>query len=552
MARWIVGLLVLAASSCTHRVPDREAGVPLSPATVAPWKTGWSRDAVCYEVFVRSYQDSDGDGIGDLNGLRARLDYINDGDPESGHDLGATCIWLMPVTSSPSYHGYDVADYLHVDAEYGTDADFRALVAAAHRRGIRVIVDLVLNHVSSRHPFFQQALTDPASPYRRWFRFASTHPGVRNPWGGDNWHRSPVRDEYYYGFFWSGMPDLDHTWAPVRAWTREVMSYWLRDMGVDGFRLDAVSFLVEEGHDRVQHTAGTHAVLRDLGAHVRRTSPDAFTIGEVWDNTAALSTYYPDQLDAYFAFEVSDAIIASVRGGTARQILDAVAQAQHRLPDHRWAPFLRNHDQERTLTALGGDVARARVAATVLLTLPGTPFLYYGEEIGMSGPKDGVPEADMGVRTPMQWSAQPNAGFTTGAPWYAPRPDWRTVNVAAQTGDSTSLLAHHRRLIRLRATTPALARGDWIPLAANDPRVIAYLRRTNGGTVLVVVNLGAVSLSRVVLFSSGTVLAPGAHLPRALLGAAPGELHVAADGMLRDYVPFETLEPLSSHVIEIS
>ena len=549
MTRWVAGLLALALSSCSHQVADPEATQPLSPAPVVPWKPGWSRDAVCYEVFVRSFQDSNGDGIGDLNGLRARLDHINDGDPGSGSDLGATCIWLMPVASSPSYHGYDVADYLHIDAEYGTDADFRALIAEAHRRGIRVLVDLVLNHASSQHPYFRQALSDPSSPYRRWFRFASTHPGVRNPWGGDNWHRSPVRDEYYYGFFWSGMPDLDHTYAPVRAWTRAVATHWLRDMGVDGFRLDAVSFLVEEGHDRVQHTAGTHAVLRDFGSYVRRTAPDAFTIGEVWDSTAAVSSYYPEQLDAYFAFQVSDAIIASARSGTAQQILDAVAQAVTRLPDQRWAPFLRNHDQERTLTALGGEVARARVAATVLLTLPGTPFLYYGEEIGMSGPKDGAPEADMGVRTPMQWSADPNAGFTTGAPWYAPRADWRTVNVAAQTADSSSLLAHHRRLIRLRTTTPALTAGDWVPLAASDPGVVAYLRRANGSTVLVVVNLGADPRSRVALSSSGAALGAGSYTPRALLGDTPAAVQIGADGVLRSYVPFETLPPFSSQVM---
>lgn len=545
--RFVSLLLALTLASCNHRVAEPEPGAEPVP----PWTPGWSRDAVCYEVFVRSFQDSDGDGIGDLNGLRARLDHINDGDPSSGSDLGASCIWLMPVALSPSYHGYDVADYLRVDPEYGTDADFRALMADAHRRGIRVIVDLVINHASIQHPFFQSALADPASPYRRWFRFTPTHPGVRNPWGGDNWHRSPVRDEYYYGFFWSGMPDFDHTYAPVRAWTRDVVDHWLGAMDVDGFRLDAVSFLVEEAPDRVQHTAGTHAVLRELAAHIRRTAPDAFTIGEVWDNTAAVSAYYPDQLDAYFAFEVSDAILASVKGGTAQQILNAVTQAEARLPDQRWAPFLRNHDQERTLTALGGDVARARAAATILLTLPGTPFLYYGEEIGMSGPKDGAPEADMGVRTPMQWSAEPNAGFTTGAPWYAPRADWRTVNVAAQNGDTASLLEHHRRLIRLRATTPAIATGDWVPLAASDPAVVAYLRRAAGRAVLVVVNLGAAPLSRVALASSGAVLATGTHRPRALLGAAPAELHVAADGVVRDYVPIETLAPLSSHVIAI-
>ena len=170
--------------------------------------TTWRQGGVCYEIFVRSFFDSDGDGIGDLEGLTQKLDYVNDGNPRSTRSLGAKCIWLMPVDASPSYHGYDVKNYYRVNPEYGSNADFKRLVAAAHRRGIRVLVDLVLNHASSEHPYFKEAVHDPASPHRSWFRFSPTAPAERGPWGQQVWHKSPERDEYYYGIFYSGIPDL--------------------------------------------------------------------------------------------------------------------------------------------------------------------------------------------------------------------------------------------------------------------------------------------------------------------------------------------------------
>jgi len=187
---------------------------------------------VCYEIFVRSFYDSNGDGIGDLNGLIQKLDYVA--------GLGVDCIWLMPVAASPSYHGYDVSDYYRVEPAYGTNDDFKQLVAAAHRRGIALLVDMVLNHSSSEHPYFQAALHDTTSPYRAWYRFAPTAQGK-------DWHHSPVRDEYYYGLFWSGMPDLNYETPAVREEAKQIARFWLRDMGVDGFRLDAVPYLVEQG-----------------------------------------------------------------------------------------------------------------------------------------------------------------------------------------------------------------------------------------------------------------------------------------------------------------
>src|SRR6266699_2598930 len=277
---------------------------------------------VCYEVFVRSFYDSNGDGIGDLRGLTQKLDYIT--------GLGADCVWLMPVAESPSYHGYDVTDYYKVEHDYGTNDDFTVFVTAAHQHKIRVLVDLVLNHTSSEHLWFQEALRDTTAPHRSWYRWSTTP--------ANNWHKSPVRDEYYFGLFWSGMPDLNYENPAVLDEMKRVARFWLDSMHVDGFRLDAD-----------------------------------------------------------FAFPISEALMAAVRTGKTGGLLPTVEQFQRAEPAWRWAPFQRNHDQTRTLPALGNDTAGARLAATILLTLPGVPFIYYGEEIGMTGDKP-----DERLRTPMQ------------------------------------------------------------------------------------------------------------------------------------------------------
>jgi glycosidase len=491
----------------------------------------WTRGGVCYEIFVRSFSDSNGDGIGDLNGLIAKLDYVNDGNPRSQSDLGASCIWLMPVAESPSYHGYDVSDYYRVERDYGTNDDFKRLMTEAHRRGIRVLVDMVLNHASSEHPSFQAALRDSTSPYRRWYRFSPTALG-KGPWGTDAWHRSPVRDEYYYGVFWTGMPDLDYGTAAVREEAKRIATFWLRDMGVDGFRLDAIPYLIEEG-SCLAGCPGTHAFLREYAAHVRSVKPDAYTVGEAWGDIDKVMPYYPDQLTSYFGFELADSLLAAVRRGTAGGMLSGYLRLQDTLPAYRWAPFLSNHDGTRTMTALGGDASRARVAATLLLTLPGLPFVYYGEEIGMIGAKP-----DERLRTPMQWSPRRGLGFTSGNPWESAQPDSFTTTVDAQNADRGSLLNRYRRLIHLRRTNAALATGALVPLSASNPGVAAYLRRSGDHAVLVIANLSGAEVRGVTIGSASGVLAPGRYVLRNLLGGPDGvALTVAADGAVRNYVP---------------
>ncbi|HEY6089962.1 MAG TPA: alpha-amylase family glycosyl hydrolase [Gemmatimonadaceae bacterium] len=473
--------LALAAASLTLSCGKS----PLETAIASSQKQWW-RDGVCYEIFVRSFVDSDGDGVGDLRGLTSRLDYVNDGNPNSVADLGANCIWLMPISKSVSYHGYDVTDYYHVDPRYGTDEDFRQLMREAHRRAIHIIVDFVPNHSSDENPWFQSALQGLNSPYRNWYRWSAAKPDQLGPWGQVAWHKSPLHEEYYYGVFWHGMPDLNYETPALLAEMKNVLRHWVTNMGADGFRFDAVPYLVEEGSE-LKHTRGTHEVLRQLGAAVRSVNPSSFTVGEMADgNAQILASYYPDQLDAYFAFDVASGTLESARTGAAAPFLSAVREANSLFPAGRWSPFLTNHDQPRVMTAMAGDRARARVAASAMLMLPGLPFVYYGEEIGMMGSKP-----DEQIRTPMQWSNAPGAGFTAGTPWESPQSDWAATNVQAQDADAASLLNHYQRLIHLRNAHSALGTGELVVGTANDPALAAFVRRSPTETILVIANFGA-------------------------------------------------------------
>jgi glycosidase len=538
MERTVIAALcvIIWSSAC--------AGGAQSPvADRADWKDG----GVCYEIFVRSFYDSDGDGIGDVEGVIQKLDYINDGDRNTRSDLGARCIWLMPIAAAPSYHGYDVSDYYRVDPRYGTNEDFKRLVAEAHRRDIRVLVDMVINHVSSQHPYFKHALLYTDSPYREWFRWSDV-PGPDNEYGDNNWRHSPVRDEYYYGFFWFTMPDLNWESTAVREEMKRVATYWLQSMGADGLRLDAIRHLMEDDAGRSANVSRTHDMLREYAAHIRELDPDAFTIGEVFDSTDILLAYYPNQLDAYFAFEIADGILDAVRTGSSNGLLESVLRLQDAVPGNRWSPFLRNHDQTRTLTFLEGDIARAKLAASLLLTLPGIPFVYYGEEIGMTGDKP-----DPRIRTPMHWSFEPAAGFTEGMPWEPLQTDSFTANVQAMDDDPGSLLNLYRELIHLRAENAVLGSGELVALDAGTEAVAAYLRRKGDQVALVVANLTESHLPGVALSSGADALPSGRYELDDLMGeqtAAP--LQIGTDGRVQGYVPLPSLAPLQAYVFAIT
>jgi glycosidase len=460
-------------------------GTP-SASPVAGGGGAWWQGAACYEIFVRSFSDSDGDGIGDLQGLIGKLDYLNDGQPGEGDDLGVTCIWLMPIMQSPSYHGYDVTDYLTVEDDYGTNDDFLRLMDEAHARNIRVVIDFPINHTSSEHPWFTEAASDPDSGYRDWYIFEDEDAGYIGPWGQPVWHSSPAGGDFYYGIFDSGMPDLDYTNPEVNTEIERITEFWLTEMGVDGFRLDAVKHMIEDGEAQ-ENTPQTITWLEEYSAFIRSVEPDAFTVGEVnGSGTDGLLPYYPDTLDEYFQFELAQTIVNSASFGSARQLGPILNGSVGRLPDGRWGTFLTNHDQKRIASQLGGDFDKLRVAGMLLLSLPGTPFMYYGEEIGMPGDKP-----DPRLRTPMQWAGDSGGGFTSGTPWAAMQPGWEELNVAAQGDDLGSVLATYRAWGQLREMHPALQTGDYIPIESGNQGMLAFVRQAEEETVLVFINLGS-------------------------------------------------------------
>jgi len=531
-----------------RRPESAEINEPESAAEPERLETspGWWRSAVLYEIFVRSFADSDGDGVGDLQGLISKLDYLNDGDPTTDHDLGVGGVWLMPVMASPSYHGYDVVDYRQVDEDYGTNADLQELVHAAHARGIRVILDLVLNHTSDRHPWFRDAYR-PGSPYHDWYIWAYEGHTYRGPWGQAVWHQLPWWKRgwrhfnccKYYGLFSPHMPDLDQTNPRVEQEMHEIARFWLEQIGVDGFRLDAARHLVEDG-TVLQDAPGTHEWLRRFASMCRSVRPDVLLIGEVWDETDVIATYGPDELDLAFGFALARETLRAVGRADRTQLVEELERTSRLLEANRFASFLTNHDQNRVMWHLDGRVDRAALAAGLLLTGPGVPFLYYGEELGISGHK---PDRD--IRTPMQWSADRHAGFSTHRPWHPLKASYHEVNVARQTDDPTSLLSTYRRLIRLRSEHPALSTGSTRVLETGSHSVHALLRQAPGETLLVLANLAETSCDRYQLELPDTLDTPSAvHL---LYGpTAPSS--PAASALTW---PIPVLEPTSLYVVAL-
>ncbi len=516
-----------------------------------PVSAAWAKDGVCYQIFVRSFFDSNGDGKGDLAGLISKLDYINDGQPGSTGSLGANCIWLMPVSQSPSYHGYDVTDYLKVNPDYGTNDDFKQLIREAHKRGIYVITDLVLNHTSSQHPWFQQALGDPKSPYRDWYIFSPTDPGYS---GLDNqrvWHKNPAGEGYYFAVFDASLPDLNLRNPAVTRELYEVARFWLQDMGVDGFRLDAIRYLIEDGRFQVD-TPETKAWLRDFKKYYTSVKPAAFTIGEDYNTySQALAGFYPDQLDDYFEFSLAKSLLDSATLDNA-SFVKAAGVAYQNWPFQRFGTFLTNHDQNRVMSVLGNNIEKMRMAALAYLTLPGLPFVYYGEEIGMLGSKP-----DELIRTPMQWSGGPGAGFTTGQPWQTPNENASRVNVQTQEADPTSLLNLYRYLIKLRRATPALSHGSFVPLTTSQPAAAAYLRRAPGQEVLVLLNMSGQVVNNLKINLESSNLPPGQYLITTTLfnhnvgNVQPAILVIEPDGSIKNYEPLPTLPARSGLIVTL-
>ena len=428
-----------------------------SASAPEPGAPRWASTAVGYEIFVRSFHDSDSDGTGDLAGIAAKLDYLNDGKP-GGEDLEVDLIWLTPIHPSPSYHGYDVTDYRAVNPQLGTLEDFRSLAAEARRRGMRIILDLVVNHSSSRHPWFVAAASSPADEKR-------DDPGWKQPWGSHSpvWHQSG--DYYYYGLFWEGMPDLNLENQAVLDEVSGIIGFWL-EQGASGFRLDAARHLTEDADGTLCDTAGTHRVARKIKRAMRAADPESLLVAEAWTKAETVAAYSgdDDEYDLAFNFDLAavmaTALLAEDPGGIEPVLQRTEAAYKRRDFD---APFFENHDMDRLRTQLGGRAEPLRVAAALLLTLPGTPFLYYGQEIGMAN-ATGC-QGDLCRRGPMDWE-----------------------QVAAQDGDPGSLLNLYRKLIRVRNANPALASPQRKRLPTNVDDVYAILRGAGDRQVLVVLN----------------------------------------------------------------
>lgn len=519
---------------------------PVSPVVGLPGGTdgyAWWNDSIFYEIFVRSFYDSDGDGIGDLPGLIAKLDYLNDGDPATTTDLGISGLWLMPIHPAASYHGYDVIDYYNVNPDYGTLDDVRRLLAEAHRRGIRVIIDWVPNHTSSQHPWFQAA-QDPQSDYRAWYVWSESEPATLR-----GWHRT-ARGDYYYGFFWEGMPDLNYTHPPVTEQMREVARFWLQEVGVDGFRIDAIKYLIEDG-ELIEHTEATFGWLRDFRPFYQSINPQALTVGEIWDSSLRVDDYTAgDGLDLAFDFDLAHAFEASATIRRANQATVILKRDLELFRPNQFAIFLTNHDQNRIMSTLRDDVGRAKTAAAMLLTSPGVPFLYYGEEIGLLGEK---PDED--IRRPMQWSAEAHGGFSTAVSvWRPVHADYLTKNVAAQTDDPDSLLAFYRRLIHLRNDHAALRVGETWVVEASDPALYTIVRASQAETILVLLNLKTEAVSDYSLTLSAGPLAASRDVSAIpLLGAGPfAPLTANAAGGFDAYRPLPELPPQSLILLQLN
>lgn len=506
---------VVLAQATTN--PDAKAGInqaDLNTVRQGPERAGWWNDTVFYHAFVRSFKDSDvgplaGDGVGDIRGLINKLDYLNDGDPATNSDLGVTGLWLMPIHPSPGYHGYEVSDFYSINPQYGTMDDFRELIKECDKRGIKVILDLVLNHISYTHPWFAEASQDPNSPKRDWFIWSDRVTDYKGPWNQNIWWPAGSRPgveapapgtgpdndpatidpAYYYSIFYLTMPDVNYRNVDASNAMLDVVRYWIEKEGVAGYRLDAIRHLIEDGSVQ-ENTPETHDWLRLFYKTYKQSSPDAFTIGEVWAGSEEVSTYVGDQLDTCFEFDLSYAMLDAARDSNPKRIADAQRKVIALYPPGQYGRFLTNHDQPRVMSHLKGNLGAARSAAIMNLLGPGVPFVYYGEELGMSGDKP-----DPNIRTPMRWNTQSNAGFTQGSPWIAVGDQAATRNVEVMRADEGSIYNLYRRMIHLRSAHASLRHGTYEPLESSDPKLYTYARVTRNAQgnpaeiAVVVINL---------------------------------------------------------------
>lgn len=441
-----------------------------------------AQSEVYYEIFVRSFQDSNSDGVGDFQGVIQRMDYLQ--------DLGITGMWLMPIHPSPSYHGYDVQDYYNVNPDYGTLEDFKMLLSEAHNRDIKIIIDLVVNHTSSQHPWFLES-KNPDSGYRDYYTWSETDLGWKGTSGTAAFHASD--SGYYLGLFWSGMPDLNFRNPEVVDEINKVAKFWL-ELGVDGFRIDAIQHIIETDGN-IRNTPETFAWLKNFQAFIKTVNPEAFLVGETWTDTQAIVKYHREaNLDMSFNYPLWGTLLDAISKRSVTDLAFMLEQDEKLYPPTALrGTFISNHDQIRPASSLNirRDVPRLKLAAGLLLTLPGVPFLYYGEEIGMPNSEG---HKDEEKRTPMLWDSSVYAGFSTNIPWYPFSTDDFSLSVSEQAKDPESLLNWYKTLLALRKDHPALGQGLMQVVPTNENALLAFKRATADETLLVLANLSNKSL----------------------------------------------------------
>lgn len=468
------GLILLVFARCA--APAESEAEKSSSTNPTAWPHG-----VTYEIFVQSFYDSNGDGIGDINGMTSKLGYLD--------SLGVEAVWLMPIHPSPSYHKYDVVDYRDVHPDYGTLDDFRRFVKEAHARGIKIVIDLVVNHSSSENSWFTEASKGPDNPYRDYYVWANEAEikdeieKKETRLDSDNitqWHQAPGNKELYYAYFIAGMPDLNFDNPKVKEEIFDIGRFWLEDVGIDGFRLDAARHIFPD--DR---PTDNHAWWVEFRAEMEAVKPDVYLVGEVWADAETVAPYMKG-LHALFNFDLGYAITNTVQQGvdsglvqTHKNIIDFYRSVN---PEFIDAIFLTNHDQNRILSELGGDIEKGKVAASLLMTLPGAPYIYYGEEIGMLGQKP-----DPNIREPFLWSRN-DPGIPT---WITP--EYTTPETVTpldeQKDDPNSMYNHYRRLIAFRGSSPVLTFGNIDTTGYDVPGLSAFYRSYEGDTLLVLHNL---------------------------------------------------------------
>jgi maltose alpha-D-glucosyltransferase/alpha-amylase len=490
----------------------------------------WYKDAVIYQLHVRTFSDSNADGIGDFVGLTQRLDYLQ--------GLGTTTIWLLPFFPSPLRDdGYDISDYTSVNPSYGTLEDFKTFLDAAHKRGIRVIIELVVNHTSDQHPWFKEARSSRDNPKRDWYVWSDTDtrysgvPIVFVDTETSNWAWDPISKSYYWHRFFSHQPDLNFDNPAVFETVWEVVKFWL-NLGVDGFRLDAVAFLVEREGTLCENLPETHAIIREFRKRIDANYPEKMLLAEANQWPADVRAYFGDgnEFNAAFHFPLMPRMFMAVKLEDRKPIIEILEQTPEIPENSQWFIFLRNHDEltlemvtelereymydeyatdktmrinrgirRRLAPLMSNDRRRVELLNGLLMSMPGTPIVYYGDEIGMG---DNIYLGDRnGVRTPMQWNSTANAGFSTADPerLYAPVISnavygYQAVNVYAQERSEHSLLLWMKSLIQVRNSfSRVFGRGTMEFLNPSNHRVLAYIRQYGGQTILVVNNLSSLA-----------------------------------------------------------